>query len=72
MKIQRFLTGPLEVNCYLMIDEATGKAAVLDPGGMNPQLEAAINQIGEKNVEKMFLRRIERIMWNEFITIHMI
>ena len=23
----------------------------------------------EKNVEKMFLRRIERIMWNEFITI---
>ena len=55
MKIQRFLTGPLEVNCYLMIDEATGKAAVLDPGGMNPQLEAAINQIGEKNVEKILL-----------------
>jgi hydroxyacylglutathione hydrolase len=55
LKIQRFLTGPLEVNCYLMIDEATGKAAVLDPGGMNPQLEAAINQIGEKNVEKILL-----------------
>ena len=58
MKIQRFLTGPLEVNCYLMIDEATGKAAVLDPGGMNPQLEAAINQIGEKNVEKILLTHV--------------
>lgn len=55
MKIQRFLTGPLEVNCYLIIDETTGKAAVLDPGGMTPQLEAAINQIGEKNVEQILL-----------------
>ncbi len=33
MMITSLPTGPLEVNCYLVGCEATGKAAVIDPGG---------------------------------------
>ena len=31
-------TGPLEVNCYIIGCEKTGKAAVIDPGGDVPQI----------------------------------
>ena len=55
MNIHRFLTGPLDVNCYLIVDESTGKAAVLDPGGLTPQLEAAIQKAGDSNVEQILL-----------------
>jgi hydroxyacylglutathione hydrolase len=33
MKITRLTVGPLETNCYLAADEATGQAAIIDPGG---------------------------------------
>lgn len=32
MKIEAIVVGPLQVNCYLLICEETGKAAVIDPG----------------------------------------
>lgn len=32
MKIEPIVVGPLQVNCYLLICEETGKAAVVDPG----------------------------------------
>lgn len=38
MKIYKFLTGPLSVNTYLTIDEATNKAFLIDPGGEDKKL----------------------------------
>lgn len=32
MVLKRFVVGPLEVNCYLIIDEETKEAVVVDPG----------------------------------------
>lgn len=32
MKIEPIVVGPLQVNCYLLICEETGQAAVIDPG----------------------------------------
>lgn len=32
MKIEPIVVGPLQVNCYLLICEETGQAAVVDPG----------------------------------------
>lgn len=41
MRIQTFVVGPLQNNCYLILDEATGEAAVVDPGlESEPVLEA--------------------------------
>jgi len=39
--IQTFVVGPLQNNCYLLADEASGRAAVIDPGlQCEPVLEA--------------------------------
>ena len=32
MKVKRMQVGPIGTNCYLLEDEQTGKAAVIDPG----------------------------------------
>ena len=32
MKVKRMQVGPIGTNCYLLEDEETGKAAVIDPG----------------------------------------
>ena len=32
MKIERFSMGPMAANCYILLDEASGEAAVIDPG----------------------------------------
>ncbi len=41
MDIQTFVVGPLQSNCYLVIDERSRRAAVIDPGmGSDPVLEA--------------------------------
>ncbi|MFH1372629.1 MAG: MBL fold metallo-hydrolase [bacterium] len=33
MKLQTIVVGPFEVNCYLYLDEASGDAVLIDPGG---------------------------------------
>jgi len=33
MKVVHLIVGPLQSNCYILIDEPTGRAAVIDPGG---------------------------------------
>ncbi len=38
MILETLLTGPLQVNCYLMGCETTRKAAVIDPGGNVEQI----------------------------------
>lgn len=38
MKVTRFVCGPLQENCYLVVEETTGKAVLMDPGGFNRHL----------------------------------
>lgn len=45
---------PFQQNCTIVICEATGKAAIVDPGGDIPLIRRAIEQTGAK-VEKIFL-----------------
>lgn len=37
---------PFQQNCSILVDEATGKAAVVDPGGDLERIEAALQQTG--------------------------
>ncbi len=38
MKIVHLIVGPLQSNCYILVDELTGRAAVIDPGGDDEQI----------------------------------
>ncbi len=46
MKIYKYAVGPMGTNCYLLADEATKEAAVVDPGDTSPQkiLDAAASK----------------------------
>lgn len=45
-RIIRFVVGPLETNCYLIVDEPTKKALIIDPGGDSHELEEYISANG--------------------------
>ena len=45
---------PFQQNCSILVDEETGRAAVVDPGGDLDQIEAALKQTGA-TLEKIFL-----------------
>lgn len=45
MKMASLPTGPLEVNCYLVGCENSGKAAVIDPGGNVDSIMALLRQL---------------------------
>ena len=47
MKIEKFITGPLEVNTYILFDEDTQVAVVIDPGG---NFEVLSDYIETKNL----------------------
>ena len=38
MVIERFVTGPIEVNTYLVYDENTKEGFIVDPGAYCPEL----------------------------------
>ncbi len=42
MKIQTLTVGPLEENCYLVIDESTNRAVLIDPGDEPERIIAAV------------------------------
>lgn len=42
MKIQSLCVGPIGTNCYILEDESTHQAAVIDPGGDAPRLLSAL------------------------------
>ncbi|HEX7122569.1 MAG TPA: MBL fold metallo-hydrolase [Gemmatimonadaceae bacterium] len=42
MRVQAFVTGAFEANCYVVIDEPSGAAAIVDPGADGDDLVAAI------------------------------
>jgi glyoxylase-like metal-dependent hydrolase (beta-lactamase superfamily II) len=44
MIFQQLVTGPLMVNCYILGDEATGEAVVVDPGGDAPDVMAVLER----------------------------
>jgi hydroxyacylglutathione hydrolase len=48
MKVQQFKTGPIRTNCYIIEDEQTKKAMVIDPGGEPEQILALLAKNGLK------------------------
>ena len=42
LKLQRFTVGPLQENCYLLTDEETQSAVLVDPGDEAPRLIRAL------------------------------
>lgn len=46
MRITQFVTGVFQENCYVVSDEDSGEAAVVDPGADGPRLVAAIRALG--------------------------
>lgn len=44
MQIKQFITGPLDVNCYLVVDDETKKAFIVDPGGEDRKLVEYVKQ----------------------------
>lgn len=54
VKLALLPVTPFQQNCSLLIDESTGKAAVVDPGGEVERILAALQQTGAE-LEKIFL-----------------
>ncbi len=46
MKIQVLQVPPIGTNCYLLLDEETGKGAIVDPGGAAAEIAAAVERMG--------------------------
>lgn len=44
MIVKGFASGPLDVNCYLVVDEKTKKGFMVDPGGYVEELEVFIKE----------------------------
>jgi hydroxyacylglutathione hydrolase len=52
LKIEMFPLGPLQTNCYVLLDEEQQKAVVIDPG-MNP--DRVVERVSQLNVEAILL-----------------
>jgi glyoxylase-like metal-dependent hydrolase (beta-lactamase superfamily II) len=48
MQIYNYLTGPLSVNTYLVVDEESNKGFIVDPGGEDKRL---LKFVDENNIE---------------------
>ncbi|BAH39028.1 hydrolase [Gemmatimonas aurantiaca T-27] len=46
LKVQQLTVGPLEENCWLLADPASGKAVLVDPGDEVERLLAAVDATG--------------------------
>ena len=46
MKIQALQVPPIGTNCYLLLDEETGKGAIIDPGGAGAAIADAAEEMG--------------------------
>ncbi len=44
MKIHHLIVGPLQVNCFLLMDESTNEAILIDPGDNAPDILSSIRQ----------------------------
>ncbi|MBP3384516.1 MAG: MBL fold metallo-hydrolase [Firmicutes bacterium] len=52
MKVALLPSGPLRVNTYIAVDEATNKAFMVDPGGYDTEM---IKYIGENHMELEYI-----------------
>jgi hydroxyacylglutathione hydrolase len=50
--VRQLAVGPIQTNCYLVADEATAAAAVIDPGG---DVEAILAAAGETGVDIQYV-----------------
>ncbi len=50
MNIKAMQVGPIGTNCYLLEDESTRQAAVIDPGGDAPRLLAALKGLDVRRI----------------------
>nr|WP_319488197.1 MBL fold metallo-hydrolase [uncultured Caproiciproducens sp.] len=55
MKVTRITGGPLPTNCYILTDDETGLAAVIDPGFEDAKLTDAVLAVGAENVKAILL-----------------
>lgn len=55
MKVKTITGGIIPENCYFILDEKTGKAAVVDPGFYNSKIEHTIQEIGKENIVAILL-----------------
>lgn len=46
MKVEAFVVGPFQENCYLLADEASGEAVLIDPGDDGERLLDAVREAG--------------------------
>ena len=53
MKIHTLPMGPVQANCYVVIDEHSGEAAVIDPGDYTDELKAVLRD-EVKNLKYIF------------------
>ncbi len=55
LSVHRYITGPLKENCYIAVDDATQKAAIIDPGmGILSEWQA-LSQAENLTLDKIFL-----------------
>ena len=50
MQIELIVTGPIQENCYIGMDEATQQAVVIDPGEDAPRIIEVIERIGAQPI----------------------
>jgi glyoxylase-like metal-dependent hydrolase (beta-lactamase superfamily II) len=48
MFLKKIVVGPLEANCYIIADENTKDAAIIDPGAESQRINAIISKLGLK------------------------
>lgn len=46
MKVEAFVVGPFQENCYLLADEVSGEAVLIDPGDDGERLLDAVREAG--------------------------
>jgi hydroxyacylglutathione hydrolase len=52
MQVKSYMTGPLSVNTFLAIDEASGKAFLVDPGGEDKKL---LKDVEDNNIKVEYI-----------------
>lgn len=55
MRISIYVCGALGSNCYILQDEGTGKAAIIDAGEFIDEIKEHIDRIGKENIVGILL-----------------
>ncbi len=55
ISVSKVRVGVLSVNCYVVTDKASGRTAVIDPGELNGELDALLQEIGYDKVDLILL-----------------